>query len=42
MDVFYQNELCGHQEVFDLLMAGDVDLMLNWPMTTYDSRVSLP
>ncbi len=39
--IFYQNELGGQQEVFDLLMAGDVDLMLNWPMTSYDKRISL-
>lgn len=41
LEVFYQNELGGQQEVFDLLMAGDVDLMLNWPMTSYDQRISL-
>src|SRR5690554_1550298 len=41
LDIFYQNELGGQQEVFDLLMMGEVDLMLNWPMTTYDSRVAL-
>ena len=41
LQVFYQSELGGQQEVFDLLMAGDVDLMLNWPMTSYDQRISL-
>ena len=41
IEIFYQNELGGQQEVFDLLMAGDVDLMLNWPMTSYDKRISL-
>ncbi|WP_313351255.1 TRAP transporter substrate-binding protein DctP [Paracoccus sp. (in: a-proteobacteria)] len=41
IEIFYQNELGGQQEVFDLLMAGDVDLMLNWPMTSYDQRISL-
>ncbi len=41
VEIFYQNELGGQQEVFDLLMAGDVDLMLNWPMTSYDQRISL-
>jgi len=40
-EIFYQNELGGQQEVFDLLMAGDIDLMLNWPMTSYDQRISL-
>lgn len=39
--IFYQNELGGQQEVFDLLMAGEVDMMLNWPMTSYDKRVSI-
>ena len=29
VDVFYQNELGGQQEIFDLFIAGDVDLMLN-------------
>lgn len=41
VDIFYQNELGGQQEVFDLLMAGDLDLMLNWPMTSYDQRISV-
>lgn len=41
LQIFYQNELGGQQEVFDLLMAGDVDLMLNWPMTSYDQRIAL-
>lgn len=39
--VFYQNELGGQQEVFDLHVAGDVQLMLNWPMTSYDKRISV-
>ncbi|WP_241235006.1 TRAP transporter substrate-binding protein DctP [Amphritea opalescens] len=41
VDVFYQNQLGGQQEVFDLLVAGEVDLMLNWPMTSYDKRLSV-
>jgi TRAP-type C4-dicarboxylate transport system substrate-binding protein len=41
VQVFYQNELGGQQEVFDLLVAGDVDIMLNWPMTSYDKRISV-
>lgn len=41
VQVFYQNELGGQQEMFDLLMAGDVDLMLNWPMTSYEPKVGL-
>lgn len=39
--VYYQNELGGQQEVFDLHVAGDVDLMLNWPMTSYDKRIGV-
>lgn len=39
--VFYQNQLGGQQEVFDQHIAGDVQLMLNWPMTTYDKRISI-
>lgn len=41
VEVFFQNELGGQQEVFDLLVAGDVDIMLNWPMTSYDKRISV-
>jgi len=39
--VFYQNQLGGQQEVFDQHIAGDVQLMLNWPMTSYDKRISV-
>lgn len=39
--VYYQNELGGQQEVFDLLVAGGVDMMLNWPMTSYDKRIGV-
>lgn len=39
--VFYQNQLGGQQEVFDQHIAGDVQLMLNWPMTSYDKRISI-
>lgn len=41
VDIFYQNELGGQQEVFDLFVAGDVDLMINWPMTSYDERIGV-
>lgn len=41
VDIFYQNELGGQQEMFDLLMAGDIDLALNWPLTSYEPRMSL-
>ncbi|KLK90085.1 C4-dicarboxylate ABC transporter substrate-binding protein [Microvirga vignae] len=41
VSIYYQNELGGQQEVFDLLVAGDVDLMLNWPLTSYDKRIGV-
>ena len=41
VDVFYQNELGGQQEIFDLFVAGDVDLMLNWPTTAYSEKLSV-
>lgn len=41
VQVFYQNQLGGQQAVFDMLMAGNVDMMLNWPMTSYDKRISM-
>ena len=41
VEIFYQNELGGQQEVFDLFMANDVNLMINWPMTSYDERISV-
>lgn len=41
VNVFYQNELGGQQEVFDLLVSGDVHMMLNWPMTSYDRRIGV-
>lgn len=41
VEIFYQNELGGQQEVFDLFIANDVNIMLNWPMTSYDKRISI-
>lgn len=41
IEIFYENELGGAAEVFDLFVAGDVDLMINWPMTSYDKRMGL-
>ncbi|SEG34457.1 TRAP transporter substrate-binding protein DctP [Billgrantia desiderata] len=41
VNVFFQNELGGQQEVFDLLVSGDVHMMLNWPMTSYDRRIGV-
>ncbi|MBP6019076.1 MAG: TRAP transporter substrate-binding protein DctP [Burkholderiaceae bacterium] len=39
--LFYQNQLGGQEEVFDQHIAGDVQLMLNWPMTSYDKRIGV-
>ncbi len=39
--IFYQNQLGGQQDVFDQHIAGDVQMMLNWPMTSYDRRLSV-
>ncbi|RKF16150.1 C4-dicarboxylate ABC transporter substrate-binding protein [Roseovarius spongiae] len=41
VDVFYQNELGSQAEVLDLLVAGDVDMMINWPITAYDERLGV-
>lgn len=41
VDIFYQDELGDQKEVFDLLVVGEVDLMLNWPLTSYDKRMGL-
>jgi len=39
--VFYQNELGGQQDLFDLYIANDINLTLNWPMTSYDPRIAV-
>ncbi|MCQ0090844.1 TRAP transporter substrate-binding protein DctP [Roseovarius sp. M141] len=41
VDVFYQNELGSQAEVLDLLVAGDLDMMINWPVTSYDERLGV-
>ena len=41
VEIFYQNELGGQQELFDLFVANDVQVTLNWPMTSYDQRISV-
>ncbi len=41
VDVFYGGELGGQQEVFDKLLMGDIDLMLHWPLATYDKRMAV-
>lgn len=39
--IFYQNELGGQLEVFDLFVAGEVDAMISWPSTSYDRRIGI-
>lgn len=41
VQVYYENELGGSREVFDLHVSGAVDLLINWPSTSYDQRVSV-
>ena len=41
VNVFYQNELGGQQELFDQLLKGNVHFMLEWPMTAYDQRMAV-
>lgn len=41
IDIFYQDELGDQKEVFDLFTVGEVDMMLNWPLTSYDKRMGL-
>lgn len=41
IDVFYQDQLGGPQELFDQLVMGNVDLMLTWPHTSYDERLGV-
>lgn len=41
IDIFYQDELGGQQEVYDLHIAGEVDMMITWPQTSYDTRMGL-
>ena len=41
VDVFYENELGDQKEVLDLLVAGEIDMMLNFPMSSYDKRMGI-
>lgn len=41
VQVYYENELGGSREVFDLHVSGAVDMLINWPSTSYDQRVSV-
>jgi len=39
--VFYSGELGSQQEVFDQVLRGNVDLLLDWAITAYDQRLGL-
>ncbi|SFA42323.1 TRAP-type C4-dicarboxylate transport system, substrate-binding protein [Paracoccus halophilus] len=41
VEVFYQGELGGQQELFDQLVRGNIHMMITWPQTSYDERVGV-
>jgi TRAP-type C4-dicarboxylate transport system substrate-binding protein len=41
INVFYQGEIGGPQELFDQLVMGNIDLFLGWPQTSYDERLGV-
>ncbi|WP_201285479.1 TRAP transporter substrate-binding protein DctP [Chelativorans xinjiangense] len=41
VNVFYQGELGGQQELFDQLVKGNVHMMITWPQTSYDQRIGV-
>lgn len=41
VNVFYQGELGGQQELFDQLVKGNVHMMITWPQTSYDKRIGV-
>ncbi|WP_245582663.1 TRAP transporter substrate-binding protein DctP [Oceanobacter kriegii] len=41
VNIFYQGELGGQQELFDQLVKGNIDMMLTWPQTSYDERLAV-
>lgn len=41
VNVFYQGELGGQQELFDQLVKGNIDMMLTWPQTSYDKSLGI-
>lgn len=41
VEVFYQGELGGQQELFDQLVRGNVHMMITWPQTSYDERIGV-
>ncbi|SEF85301.1 TRAP transporter substrate-binding protein DctP [Marinobacterium lutimaris] len=41
VNIFYQGELGGQQELFDQLVKGNIQMMLTWPQTSYDERLAV-
>ncbi|MEH6444516.1 MAG: TRAP transporter substrate-binding protein DctP [Oceanospirillaceae bacterium] len=41
VNIFYQGELGGQQEMFDQLVKGNIDMMVTWPQTSYDKRLAV-
>ena len=41
VNIFYQGELGGQQEMFDQLVKGNIDMMVTWPQTSYDQRLAV-
>ena len=41
VNVYYQGELGGQQELFDQFVQGNVDMMLTWPLASYDKTISI-
>lgn len=41
VEVFYQGELGGQQELFDQLVRGNIQMMIVWPKTSYDKRLGV-
>lgn len=41
INVFFQNELGGQNELFDQLLKGNVHFMLEAPLTAYDQRLAI-
>ena len=39
--VFHRGELGGQQELYDHLVKGNIDILLSWPGTSYDSRLAI-
>jgi len=41
LNIFYQGELGGQQEMFDQLVRGNIQMMITWPQTSYDERLAV-